>query len=294
MTTLLLLGAGGQVGQEIIARASAFRIDVVARSRAQTDITQAEAVSAAIDDSRPDAVLNAGAYVKVDKAESESEEAHRVNGLGPAILAKACAAADVPLIHFSTDYVFDGKKGSSYIENDRPEPLNVYGASKLAGEEAIRTGHRKHLILRTSWVYGRYGTNFLKTMLRRATESDELQVVSDQRGSPTSTRDIADTVLELMPRVMNGVPWGTYHFSGQGEASWYQFATEIFDTYEKWTGTRPRLKAIASDQYRMVARRPLNSVLDNTLFRTTFRLGPGPWRNSVRQTVDELMGLVQA
>jgi dTDP-4-dehydrorhamnose reductase len=290
MTRILLLGAGGQLGQEIIARAPMFKTDVVARSRAETDITDAGRVAAAIGEAVPNVVLNAAAYTKVDKAESEPEEAHRVNAVGAGLVAKACAAAGIPLIHVSTDYVFDGKKTSPYIESDRTAPLGVYGASKLAGEEAIRVDHRKHLILRTSWVYGIYGANFLKTMLRLAGERSELRVVADQRGSPTSTRDLADVVLQLSPRVQEDLPWGTYHFSGQGETNWYQFADEIFKARERWVGVRPKVLPITTDEYPTAARRPLNSVLDNTLFGNTFGLQAKPWRDSVQETVDALMG----
>jgi dTDP-4-dehydrorhamnose reductase len=294
MTTALVFGAGGQLGQEIIARAPAFKTNVVAHSRTQTDITKTEAVLAAIRDARPDVVLNAAAYVKVDRAESEPDQAYRVNEQGAGFVAEACAVLDIPLIHFSTDYVFDGKKGSPYVEDDPTGPLGVYGASKLAGEEAIRARHRKHLILRTSWVYGRHGTNFLKTMLNLAAERDEIEVVTDQYGSPTCTLDVANAVLELTSRALHGVPWGTYHFTGQGEVSRYQFADEIFKMYEQWKSTRPRLVPIASAKYaRTAAPRPLNSVLDNSLFRATFGLTSRPWHQSVRQTVNELMGLVK-
>jgi dTDP-4-dehydrorhamnose reductase len=291
MTTTLVFGAGGQVGLEIVARAQAFRASVVAHSRTQTDITKTEAVLAAVRDARPDVVVNAAAYVKVDKAESEPDQAYRVNERGAGFVAEACAALDIPLIHFSTDCVFDGKKGVPYVEDDPTGPLGVYGASKLAGEEAIRARHQKHLILRTSWIYGRHGTNFLKTMLKLAGERDEIEVVNDQYGSPTCTLDVANAVLELTSRALEGGPWGTYHFSGQGQASRYELADEIFRTYEQWKGTRPRLVPIASAEYsKTVAPRPLNSVLDNTLFRTTFGLTSRPWHQSVRQTVNELMG----
>jgi dTDP-4-dehydrorhamnose reductase len=291
MTTALVFGAGGQLGQEIIACASAFRTNVIAHSRAQTDITKTEAVLAAIRDARPDVVVNAAAYVKVDRAESEPDQAYRVNEQGAGFVAEACAVLDIPLIHFSTDYVFDGKKGTPYVEDDPTGPLGVYGASKLAGEEAIRASHRKYLILRTSWVYGRHGTNFLKTMLKLAGERDEIEVVNDQHGSPTCTLDVAKVVLELTSRAPDGVPWGTYHFSGQGQASRYELADEIFRTYEQWKGKRPRLMPIASAEYSSTAApRPLNSILDNTLFRTTFGLTSKPWCQSVQHTVNELMG----
>jgi dTDP-4-dehydrorhamnose reductase len=290
MTTLLLLGAGGQLGQEIVARAAAFDVTVAARSRADTDIADPTAVAAALDGSNPDIVVNAGAYTKVDKAETERDEAFRVNAAGPGVIAAACAARDIPLIHISTDYVFDGNKPSPYVETDPTAPLGAYGASKLAGEAAVRERHKKHVILRTSWVYGRYGANFLKTVLRLAGERSELRIVADQRGSPTNTRDLADAILELTPRlVRGGDDWGTYHFSGDGETTWCQFADEILKAREATVGARPALTPITTAEYPTPARRPSNSVLDNGRFRTTFRLKARPWRDAVKDTVDALL-----
>jgi dTDP-4-dehydrorhamnose reductase len=290
MTTLLLFGAGGQVGQDIIARGGASGIEVAARARAQADIADADAVEQALRQARPQIVVNAAAYTKVDKAESERDEAFRVNATGPGLIAAACAAVGIPLIHLSTDYVFDGTKTTPYVESDPTAPLGVYGASKLAGEEAVWTRHKKHLILRTSWVYGKFGANFLKTVLRLAGERDELRIVADQHGSPTSTADIADAILALTPRLLAGDGhWGTYHFTGDGETNWCQFADEILSRREKWLGSRPKLTPITTAEYPTPARRPANSVLDNALFRTTFRFGAKPWRQSVSDAVDALL-----
>jgi dTDP-4-dehydrorhamnose reductase len=238
---------------------------------------------------RPGFVINAAAYTNVDRAESEPGEAHRTNAAGAKMVACACASARVPLIHISTDYVFDGKKPSPYVENDSPAPLGVYGVSKLAGEQAVREYHKEHMILRTSWLYGIYGANFLKTILRLAGERDELSVVSDQRGSPTNTSDLADVVLRLMPSLLGNAHWGTYHFSGGGETDWCQFANEILKAREKSLGRRPKLNAITTAEYPTAARRPANSVLDNSLFNATFGLKARPWREAVRETVDTLM-----
>lgn len=290
MTTLLLLGAGGQLGQEIVARSRTSGFNLVAHDRAKTDITSVEMVTRAVRHTQADIVVNAAAYTAVDKAESERETAFAVNGGGPGVLADACASPDIPLIHLSTDYVFDGTKASPYREDDLPAPLGVYGASKLAGEEAVRARHKKHLILRTSWVYGKYGRNFLKTVLRRAGEGDELRVVTDQRGSPTSTADLADAILALAFRLVGGDDhWGTYHFSGAGEASWCQFAEEILECRARWAGNRAKLTPITSADYPAAALRPRNSVLDNSLIRTTFQLEAKPWQQAVRDTVDALM-----
>ena len=287
---LLLLGAGGQLGQEISAAAN--NVDLIGRTRAQTDIADSTAVTAAFDEAQPDIVVNAAAYTKVDKAESERDEAYRVNAAGAGVVASVCARAQIPLIHISTDYVFDGTKPDPYVETDLTGPLGIYGASKLAGEDAVRERHKKHLILRTSWVYGRFGSNFLKTILRLASERDELTIVADQRGSPTSTGDLAHAILRLAPRLVSGADdadWGTYHFTGEGETNWCQFADEILSCREKWVGSRPNLKPITTAEYPTPARRPLNSVLDNRLFRTRFGLASKPWRQSVSESVDALM-----
>jgi dTDP-4-dehydrorhamnose reductase len=287
---LLLLGAGGQLGQEISA--SATDIDVLGRTRAQTDIADPNAVAAALEQAQPAIVVNAAAYTKVDKAESERDEAFRVNAAGAEAVAAACARSQIPLIHISTDYVFDGTKPAPYVETDLTAPLGVYGASKLAGEEAVRQRHKKHVILRTSWVYGKFGSNFLKTILRLASERDELKIVADQRGSPTGTSDLAHAILGLAPRLASGAAeadWGTYHFTGEGETNWCQFADEILGRREKWAGSRPRLTPITTAQYPTAARRPPNSVMDNRLFQARFGLASKPWRQSVRESVDALM-----
>lgn len=292
MTTVLLFGANGQLGQELVAYSRPSGARLIAHSRAETDIADVARVEHAIATARPDIVVNAAAYTKVDKAESERDEAYRVNQQGAAVLASACAAADVPLLHISTDYVFDGTKPEPYVETDPTAPLGVYGASKLAGEGEIRRRHKKHVILRTSWVYGKYGSNFLKTMLRLAAERSELRVVADQRGSPTSTADLAEVILALVPRLAardDDTVWGTYHFTGEGETNWCQFADEILNRRVKWLGSRPKLAPISTAQYPTPARRPANSVLDNSRFRSTFRLGGKPWRQSVQETVDALL-----
>jgi len=287
---LLLLGAGGQLGQEITAAVT--DIDLIGRTRAQTDIADPGAVAAALEQAQPDIVVNAAAYTKVDKAESERDEAFRVNATGAEAIAAACAQSQTPLIHLSTDYVFDGTKPTPYVETDPTAPLGVYGASKLAGEQAVRERHKKHVILRTSWVYGRFGSNFLKTILRLASERDELKVVADQRGSPTGTSDLAHAILGLAPRLVSGAAeadWGTYHFTGEGETNWCQFADEILSRREKWVGSRPRLTPITTAEYPTAARRPSNSVMDNRPFRARFGLASKPWRQSVRESVDALM-----
>src|SRR6185503_18667613 len=186
------------------------------------------AVRDAISRHRPGLVVNAAAYTKVDLAESEAEAARQGNEIGPGVLARACAAAAIPLVHVSTDYVFDGSKPDAYLETDPITPLGVYGHSKAAGEKAVRDALREHVILRTSWVYGEFGHNFLKTILRLAATRDELRVVGDQRGCPTSTRDLAHAILAIAPRLAaRDTVWGTYHFAGTGVTTWHGFASRI-------------------------------------------------------------------
>jgi dTDP-4-dehydrorhamnose reductase len=205
------------------------------------------------------------------------------------VLARACAAAGVPLIHVSTDYVFDGTKASAYREDDAIAPLGVYGASKAAGEDAVRRGYARHLILRTSWVYGRYGTNFLKTVLRLASERDSLRIVADQRGCPTATDDLAEAILTLAPRLAGGdAAWGTYHFAGRGVTTWHGLAQEIVDQQAPLTGRRPEVIPITTAEYPTRARRPANSELDCAKFAATCRFQPKPWQQRVREVVGSL------
>jgi dTDP-4-dehydrorhamnose reductase len=260
------------------ARAKA--ISYRALSHAEVDIADAEAVSRALDQTRPALVINAAAYTKVDLAEQECEAAHLGNEVGPGVVAAACAAQQTPLIHISTDYVFDGAKAGAYVESDAIAPLGVYGRTKAAGEAAVRAAAKRHIILRTSWVYGEFGNNFLKTMLRLAKERDELRVVADQRGCPTSTRDIAEAILRIAPRLEAGAGaqlYGVYHFAGAGATSWHGFAIRIIDAQAEITGRRPKVVAIATADYPTPARRPANSVLDCGLFRRTFGFGARAW-----------------
>jgi len=209
---ILLFGANGQLGCELTRASAARAIPLVALSHADADIADEAAVRAAISRHKPSLVVNAAAYTKVDAAETETDAARRGNEIGPALLAAASAAAGVPLVHISTDYVFDGSKRGAYVEDDPIAPINAYGQTKAAGERAVRVAAPHHLILRTSWAYGEFGQNFLKTMLRLAATRDELRVVSDQRGCPTSTPDLAAAILAIAPRLAAGENvWGTYH-----------------------------------------------------------------------------------
>jgi dTDP-4-dehydrorhamnose reductase len=274
--------------------ADAGGIALTALPRAQADIADAGAVAAAMARVKPALVVNAAAYTRVDQAETEPEAARRGNEAGPAVLARACADAGVPLVHISTDYVFDGTKAGAYVESDPIAPLGVYGKTKAAGEAAVRDALPAHIILRTAWVYGAFGHNFLKTMLRLARERDELRVVADQRGCPTSTRDIAAAILHIAPRLAaREAAWGTYHFAGAGATTWHGFASRIVAAQAPLTGRKPRVVAITTADYPTPARRPANSELDSSLFARTFDFRAQPWEQETDATVRALAGAEQ-
>lgn len=292
---ILVFGAEGQVGRELIALASQRKIAAIGLSRAEADITQAEAVRAAIERHRPSLVVNAAGYTAVDRAESEPELARAANVEGPAVLAACCARAGVPLVHLSTDYVFDGRKSGAYVESDPVAPLSVYGRTKAEGEAAVREAQPQHVILRTSWVYGVHGKNFLKTVLRLASERDELPMVADQFGCPTATADIAEAILLLAPRlVADASVSGTYHFAGAGRTSWHGFAMEIVARQRPFTGRNPRVVPIAAADFKAAAPRPANSVLDSGRFRAIFGHSARPWQERVAETVDLLLRTARA
>ena len=225
---ILIFGAAGQVGRELVDLADARGVLAVSVTRADADIADASAVATLIARHRPRLVVNAAAYTAVDKAESEPEAAARGNVEGPRVLAAAAAAVDVPILHLSTDYVFDGSKPGAYAEDDPIAPLGIYGRTKAEGEAAVRLANPRHVILRTAWVYGTHGNNFLKTMMRLAAERDRLRVVADQRGCPTATADIAAAILAVDAALARDPALaGTFHFAGTGETSWHGFAEAI-------------------------------------------------------------------
>ena len=288
---ILVLGGAGQLGQELVHAAASGGVALTALSRAEADIAAPADMRRALAHHRPSVVVNAAAYTKVDLAESEPEEARRANDTGPGVLADACAQAGIPLVHLSTDFVFDGRKEEPYVESDPVAPLSVYGRTKAAGEEAVRRAAPRHVILRTSWVYGAYGGNFLKTMLRLARERDELRVVADQHGAPTSTRDLARIILALAPRLAAGENvWGTYHFAGHGYTTWHGFADAIVAAAAPALGRRPAVMAITAAEYPAAARRPKNSRLDCALFERTFGLRARPWPEEMRDAVVAVLG----
>jgi dTDP-4-dehydrorhamnose reductase len=288
---ILTFGANGQLGQELVRASAAQGAALVALARAEADIADADAVRAAIGRHKPSLVVNAASYTKVDLAETETAAARAGNETGPAVLGAASAAARIPLVHISTDYVFDGTKQGAYRESDPVAPLGAYGRSKAAGEAALRAATSRHVIIRTSWVYGEFGTNFLKTMLRLAATRDELRVVADQRGCPTSTGDLARAILGLAPRLVAGDDvWGTYHFAGHGVTTWHGFASRIVAAQAPLTGRTPRVTAITTADYPTQARRPANSELDSSLFARVFGLRARPWEDETDRITRALAG----
>jgi dTDP-4-dehydrorhamnose reductase len=288
---ILVLGATGQVGHELRRLAWPPGWDLAAFGRDGADIARRDTVSAVLARQRPDIVVNAAAYTAVDRAELETDKAWLGNCTGPLNLAICCREAAIPLIHLSTDYVFDGGKAGAYVEDDPVKPLGAYGGSKEAGERAVRDTLTQHVIVRTAWVYGAHGSNFVKTMLRLAAERPVLRVVADQVGSPTSAADIAAALCTIVQRIEAGNPrWGTYHFAGGGAVSWHGFAEAIFALAAPWRGPPPPVEAIATADYPTPARRPANSVLDCTRIGEAFGIVPRPWHQALADVVRELYG----
>ncbi|UNK50658.1 dTDP-4-dehydrorhamnose reductase [Lysobacter sp. S4-A87] len=291
---VLVPGANGQVGHALL-RSLATLGEVVATTRSgqladgaaceQFDLADLDAIAPLLDRVRPDVVVNAAAYTAVDRAEDDAEAAFRANAAGPGRLAVECAARDIALVHYSTDYVFDGQGSRPYREDDATAPIGVYGQSKLAGEEAIAASGVRHLILRTAWVYGLYGANFLRTMLRVGAERDELRVVADQRGTPTPAWLIADVTAELL---RNGFDRsGVMHLVAGGETSWHGFAEAIFAgaVPAGLIERAPRVTAIATSDYPTRARRPAYSVLDTRRLQSEHGIALPDWRDALGTTL---------
>lgn len=288
MTSVLVAGASGQVGRALCALDGVGGIGIVGRTRADLDITDLAQVRATLAAGAFAAVINAAAYTAVDKAESDEAAAYAINRDGPRILAIAAAERDIPLLHISTDYVFDGTGEGAYRETDPTGPTGVYGASKLAGEDAVRAAQPRHIILRTSWVYGPSTGNFVATMLRLAADRPELRVVGDQRGGPTTAAAIAEALMSMVRQLDRGEPWGTYHFSGAPAVTWHGFAQEIIVRAAPRLAQVPTVTAIGTADYPTPARRPANSVLDCTKIERQFGIGQPDWRATLGAIVETL------
>ena len=281
---ILISGANGQVGWEL-QRALAPLGEVLALGHAQLDLADADAIRQALRHAAPDVIVNAAAYTAVDRAEQEPDLAQAVNGVAPGVLAEEAKRLNAALVHYSTDYVFDGAKGAPYEEIDAPQPLGVYGATKLAGEKAIAAVDCAHVVLRTSWVYGARGKNFLLTMQRLARERDELRVVDDQLGAPTWSRMLAEATASMLSQCLHKGAvadrlrdrGGLYHLSAAGQTSWFGFASAIVEHAEQ----PPRMTPIATADYPLPAARPAYSVLANDKIARHFSIRLPDWRVSL-------------
>jgi len=274
---ILLTGRNGQVGWEL-SRALGSLGELLALDRGELDLADEAAIRRVVREVQPTVIVNAAAYTAVDRAETEPEIATRINAVAPGMLAKEARRSGALLVHYSTDYVFDGEKSTPYREDDPPRPLNAYGRSKLEGEAAIQASGCRHLILRTSWLYSDRGHNFLRTMLRLARERSELRVVDDQIGAPTSAIALARATAEILrePRAE-----GVLHMSAAGRTSWHGFAEAIVES----VGLPARVVAIRSQDYPSAARRPRNSLLDNTRLRQAFGIALEDWRAQLREVM---------
>ena len=291
---ILLTGKDGQVGFALHKKLASLG-EVIATNRNMLDLTNPQAIRAFIDQTKPDIIINPAAYTKVDQAENEPELASQINAVAPQVLAEKASELNIPIIHFSTDYVFDGLKNEPYLETDEVNPQSVYGKTKWEGEEAVRQ-HKKHIILRTSWVFGSHGQNFLKTIMKLIQEKTSLNVVSDQIGTPTSSEALADVTYKIVEAIFNDPhfkDFGTYHMTLDNETNWYRYASFITDE-AKGLGlqtlmTSKDIKPISSDAYPTLAKRPMNSRLDTTKIKKTFMLELPDWEEEVKRILKELI-----
>ena len=289
---ILVIGGAGQVGRELRRLDWDLDARLVAPGRDALDLTDATAVADWIGRRPWAAVVNAAAYTEVDRAESDVAAAWTLNALAPALLAAETGRRGVPLLHLSTDFVFDGEKGSPYVEDDAVRPLSVYGASKEGGEQAVRTANPRHVVLRTSWVFSPFRKNFVKTMLRLGTERDEIRVVDDQRGCPTSAADLAAacrTIALAMARAPDAATYGTYHGAGAGETTWCGLARSVFEIAGDRLARRPLVTAIATADYPTPACRPADSRLDCGRLAQLWGVTLRPWREALPATLDEIL-----
>lgn len=290
---VVVTGREGQVARSLVEKGTAAGHEVVLVGRPELDLRgDGDRIVAAIENAAPDVVVSAAAYTQVDKAESEPELAFAVNEGGARAVARSAHRIGVPVIHLSTDYVFDGSKPSPYVEDDVTGPVSIYGASKLAGEQAVRAEHGNSAVLRTAWVYSPFGRNFVRTMLRLAEERDEVRVVADQRGNPTSALDIAEGILVVAANLLASADpglRGTFHMTSAGEASWADFAEGIFDASAEHCGPVAAVTRIGTADYPTPARRPANSRLDSSRLGQAHGVCLPDWRASVKEVVTRLL-----
>jgi len=283
---ILLTGKDGQVGLALHKRLVSLG-EVIATDRNEVNLENPDAIRVFIEKIKPDIIINTAAYTDVDKAEAEIELAHKVNAEAPRVLAEKASQLNVPIIHFSTDYVFDGLKNEPYVETDQANPQSIYGETKWKGEEAVRN-HEKHIILRISWVFSSRGQNFLKTILKLIQEKASLNIVSNQRGTPTSVDVIAEVTYKIVKSILiesNFKDFGTYHIALEGETNWYEYACfmtdEVIRLGLKTTMTSKDIKSIPTDAYPTLAKRPMNSRLNTTKIKNAFMLELPHWKEEV-------------
>jgi dTDP-4-dehydrorhamnose reductase len=291
---ILLTGKNGQVGFELQKKLSALG-EVIATDREELDLANPDAIRVFIEKTKPDIIINPAAYTAVDKAESEPGLAYQINVTAPEVLASMATELDIPLIHFSTDYVFDGLKQEAYVEIDPTNPQSVYGKTKCEGEEKVRR-HSKHIILRTSWVFGSHGNNFLKTILRLIMEKESLNIVSDQWGSPASASMLADVTFKIVDMIFKGKDfsgYGSYHVTNDGETNWYDYASfianEAMKLNLKVTCAPDKIHPILTSEYPTAAKRPLNSRLSSEKLKKTFVLELPHWESEVKKVLREVI-----
>ena len=289
---ILLVGSRGQLGWELLNANQECGFDCESLDTPEFDITDRGAVETTLEREKFSLMINAAAYTGVDKAESERDKAFAVNAEGPRYLALECAKRNIPLIHISTDYVFDGHKRSPYIETDALGPVCVYGESKAAGEKAVREAFDRHMILRTSWLYSSHGNNFVKAILGLAGEREELKVVADQHGCPTYAADLAAAILGIAKHIerTRSVPWGIYHYCGYGVTTWHEFAQKICELARKHGSLKfTEIKAISTGEYPTAAKRPPYSALDCSKIERIFGIQTRPWEESLADMLAALL-----
>lgn len=290
---ILITGSNGQVGTELIKAFACTDHEVIASTRGELDCTNLRGVNGFLSAIRPDLIINAAAYTAVDKAEDEIQLAEAINADFVGELAIYCKLRNIPLIHLSTDYVFDGFKQSAYSETDSPKPQGVYAKSKFNGEQFITSNINEYIILRVSWVFGVYGTNFVKTIINLASSREELNIVADQVGRPTAARDIARVLYEIVEKINNTDfnQWGIYHYAGQGDTNWYEFARTFIDmvksknTHLNWA----KLNPITSEQYPVKAKRPKNSVLDTYRIEQELGIECHDWQRYLPEVIESII-----
>lgn len=287
---VLITGCNGQVGHCLVKQLE-NKAEILALDVDKLDITNKDQVFSTVLEFKPDFIINAAAHTAVDKAEEQEELSYKINRDGPLFLSQAAKQVDACILHISTDYVFEGNKVGIYTEQDPTGPQGVYGASKLAGELAVQEHNPKHIILRTAWVFGEHGNNFIKTMLRLGRDRDALSIVGDQFGGPTYAGDIASALIDIANQVNKGsTEWGVYHFSGEPHVSWFEFAQAIFQKAEdnKVLESTPVLTAITTSEFPTAAKRPENSKLDCSKIKAVFGIEASNWKMALNRIEEYL------